>query len=228
MCTSAWNQNRFSTKLVFKFSAKMEKLPDVYPESDDTYLLVDSLRDDLAIALEGKARSGLVTIEVGPGGGLVSRTFLELCKTLNLHVFHLAVDVNMHAATDTLSECHNSGVIDCVNGDMLSFFRPGCQVDVIFCNPPYVPSSPINRARDIRASYAGGDRGRDFIDAFLPVVAERLKPGGVFYFLLEKRNDIDEVLRIANDEYGFNAVKVLDRKISGEHLFVYRLTRVVP
>lgn len=202
----------------------MDKIPDFYPDSDDTYLLIDSMEKDIIGALDGRAR-GLISVEVGPGGGLVSKAFLELCNRHGVSVYHLGVDVNISAATETLAQCNRAGVIEIVNGDMFTFTRPDFQADVIFCNPPYVPSSPINRARDIRASYAGGERGREFIDEFLPVVATKLKRDGVFYFLLEKRNDIDEVLERARTDFGFTSELVMDRKIRGEHLFVYRLTR---
>jgi release factor glutamine methyltransferase len=201
----------------------MDVIPVVYPESDDTYLLADALSKDFnTILVLGEI--GLITVEVGPGGGYVSKTFMDLCAKAKKPVFHLGLDVNMRAASETRAVCGNVSQIDCVNIDMFEGIRRDVHPDVIFCNPPYVPSSPINRARDIRASYAGGERGREFIDAFLPVVAERLAPGGVFYFLLEKRNDIEEVLDIAKSQYGFESTFILDRKIRGEHLYVYRFT----
>ena len=202
----------------------MDVIPDVYPESDDTYLLADALSKDLNTIL-GVGEGCLISVEVGPGGGYVSKTFMELCAKSAKPVFHLGLDVNMRAALETRSVCREATHMDCVNIDMFEGMRHDVHPDVIFCNPPYVPSSPINRARDIRASYAGGERGREFIDAFLPVVAERLAPGGVFYFLLEKRNDIEEVLEIAKSQYGFESTFILDRKIRGEHLFVFRFTR---
>ena len=212
----------YATKFLVIFA--MDKIPDFYPDSDDTYLLIDSIEKDLIGALDGRKR-GIVSVEVGSGGGLVSRAFLELCNRHGVSVYHLGVDVNISAATETLAQCERSGVIDIVNGDMFTFTRPGFQAEVILCNPPYVPSSPINRAWDIRASYAGGERGREFIDDILPVVAAKLARDGVFYLLLEKRNDIDEVLERTRTEFGFSSALLMDRKIRGEHLFVYRLTR---
>ena len=202
----------------------MDVIPLFYPESDDTYLLSDALERDFSF-VNNLGKRGLVSVEVGPGSGYVSKSFLELCNKNDVSVSHFTLDVNNRAAIETESVCSGLGTVECVCADMFSGFREGIKADVIFCNPPYVPSSPINRARDIRASYAGGERGREFIDVFLPVVNERLEAGGVFYFLLEKRNDIDEILETAKREFGFNATFILDRKIRGEHLFVYRFTR---
>ena len=198
-----------------------ERIPEFYPDSDDTYLLIDSLEDDLK-NFKSLHTSDLVTVEIGPGGGLVSQNFLKFAKKWNMRVFHLAVDINIHAAKETFEKCRNIGNYDVVNGDMFSWMRPNSKADIIFCNPPYVPSSPINRARDIRASYAGGEFGREFIDLFLPVVADRLSHDGFFYFLLEKRNNPDEVCKIALEKYRMTSKLVRERRIPGEHLFVYR------
>ena len=199
----------------------MERVLDFYPDSDDTYLLIDSIEKDLD-SLGRKPSCTFLSVEVGPGGGLVSKNFLRSCSKRQYKVFHLAVDVNERAALETQSVCSLEGAIECITGDMLTFCRTNVQVDVIICNPPYVPSSPINRARCIRASYAGGELGREFIDRFLPVVAVRLKREGVLYFLLEKRNNVEEVCRIALEQYGLKSTLVLERRIPGEHLFVFK------
>ena len=198
-----------------------ERIPEFYPDSDDTYLLIDSLEKEI-INSSLTRRTGIVSIEIGPGGGLVSQNFLKFMKNAGLQVFHLAVDVNIFAAKETKTQCLGYGSIDLVNGDMLTWSRPDLKADIIFCNPPYVPSSPINRARDIRASYAGGELGREFIDKFLPVLASSLASDGVFYFLLERRNNPGEVRQIAQDKYNLESELVMERKIPGEHLFVYK------
>ena len=198
-----------------------ERIPEFYPDSDDTYLLIDSLEQDLRNIGLNTNQSAL-TFEIGPGGGLVSQNFLKFARNCNMRVFHIAVDVNIHAAKESLDQSRDFGKVDVVNGDTFSWMRPNCKADIIFCNPPYVPSSPINRARDIRASYAGGESGREFIDAFLPVVAERLARDGFFYFLLEKRNNPDEVCKIALETYKMSSTLIREKRIPGEHLFVYR------
>jgi release factor glutamine methyltransferase len=208
--------------IFFRVTFRMtERIPEFYPDSDDTYLLIDSLEQDFVTRTWGTSRSFL-TFEVGPGGGLVSQSFLKFAQHQNLLLFHIAIDVNMYAARETLRQIGGRGSCDVVNGDTFTFLRPDCKADIIFCNPPYVPSSPINRARDIRASYAGGENGREFIDVFLPIVSSRLARDGVFYFLLEKRNNPEEVCRIAHDQYKMSSTLIREKRIPGEHLFVYR------
>ena len=40
--------------------------------------------------------------------------------------------------------------------------------------------------------------------------------------LLEKRNDIDEVCEIAKSQFNLESMLIMDKKIPGEHLFVFR------
>jgi release factor glutamine methyltransferase len=197
----------------------MDTIPLVYPESDDTYLIIDSLEQEISEGRLSRLQNS-ISVEVGPGGGSVSKSFLQGCAKAGLRTFHLAIDVNMHAAKETLAVCEGLRLGDCINGEGLSFFRPSFQAEIVFCNPPYVPSSPLNRARDIRASYAGGERGREMIDAIFPAVKAKLKPEGMFYLLLESRNDVPEVLRAAGMESRF----VKQKRIRGEHLLVYCFT----
>ena len=210
---------RKKQKKIFILPWNMEKLPEFYPDSDDTYLMIDSISKDLSNHRYDGAL-GFLSVEIGPGGGLVSKNFLKSISKVSRGVFHLAVDVNVHAVRETRSVCHDFGNFDCILGDAFGCFRPSVRFDIIISNPPYVPSSPINGARCIRASYAGGELGREFIDAFLPQVAVRLK--GTFYFLLEKRNNVSQVCEIARESFGLHSELVLEKRIPGEHLFVFR------
>ena len=193
----------------------MECISEFYPESDDTYLIMDSISKDLTDFPFNNV-NGLLTVEVGPGSGVVSKHFLEVSAQLKMSVFHIAVDVNVRAAEET----RRISDTECIVGDIFTCFRPAVGFDVIISNPPYVPSSPINGARDIRASYAGGVLGREFIDRFLPTVSNRLL--GRFYFLLEKRNNVEQVCLLAREQYGLKSELILDRRIPGEYLYVYK------
>ena len=110
----------------------MDSIPEFYPDSDDTYLLIDALELDFGNQVIPKSRD-LVSVEVGPGNGLVSKSWLNLCRSRDVQVFHMAIDVNRHAAIETQSQCLEAGLpVDCVLGDMLSFTRSDVKVDVIF------------------------------------------------------------------------------------------------
>jgi release factor glutamine methyltransferase len=202
----------------------MDRIPDFYPDSDDTYLLIDAITNDHNLHSDLDT-SFIRCAEIGSGGGLVSKSVVKLMESKGFHVVHLAIDVNRMAAEQTKHQCKELQCCEVITADVFSGLR-AFQLDIIFCNPPYVPSSPIMRARDIRASYAGGERGREFIDGIFPQVSSRLAPNGVFYLLLERRNDIAEVLDTAARLYNLRGIFLRDRKIRGEHLFVYRFSHM--
>lgn len=89
------------------------------------------------------------------------------------------------------------------------------KVDVLIFNPPYVvtPSEEVCTAvtlftphvesqqsllvfqvgsRGIEAAWAGGSRGREVTDRFLPVVAQLLSAQGAFYLITIAENDPGE------------------------------------
>lgn len=118
-----------------------------------------------------------------------------------------------------------------VRGDLVSAIRSHV-FDIVVFNPPYVPTdrSEMERAlreRDIAASWAGGDRGREVIDACLVGVRECLVDGGVFYLVLEKANDVHGVIALAQS-VGLGEAHVLGEVEAGtERLCVVRFKALV-
>jgi release factor glutamine methyltransferase len=62
---------------------------------------------------------------------------------------------------------------DVIVGDLMLPFEKRLQggIDVLLFNPPYVPSESSEiRSHGIEAAWAGGARGREVIDRFIPLV----------------------------------------------------------
>lgn len=119
------------------------------------------------------------------------------------------------------------------------------QVDLLFCNPPYVPTDPAEYTNavsevGIETSWAGGTDGMTMIQGLIPLAKKILSNNGLFYLVAVKQNNIACILRICEGvqltcqaccgEYAsiMNAQclqVVLDRRAGREHLFVLRICR---
>ena len=99
------------------------------------------------------------------------------------------------------------------------------KVDILLFNPPYVvtPHEEVG-GHDLSAAWAGGVRGREVIDRFLPLVDEVLSACGVLYLLLLEQNDPDDVTHVLSG-YGLDCTVVLRRRAGPEHLLVLRASR---
>ncbi len=164
-------------------SLRIEEDEDVYPPSEDSYLMIR------ALSLSGSEK----VLEIGPGSGIVSiHCALNGCDVT-------AVDINPRAVELTLKnteKCGVAGKVKAVQGDLFSPLR-GERFDVIIFNPPYLLSEggedgmgPIRRAWD------GGHRGREVIEDFLKEAYKYLEPDGRIYLLTEKQNRAEELKKL--------------------------------
>jgi release factor glutamine methyltransferase len=226
-----------SSTLEPKITAKSKQLfsyafaqanPDFYSPAEDTFLFLDVLETELATF---DLPSAGLALEIGPGSGVLSAFFVR--KTLEMHKCFaiIAVDVNRQALKATAHTFANVAVpqtLMAIEGDAVSgFLRTGNgELDVILCNPPYVPAARDELAGDpLVAAYAGGlPDGREVTDAVVALAARSLKVGGVLWLLLDERNKPQDVRNMAN-ELGLQGVEVGRRKIPGELLSVWRYTK---
>lgn len=101
-------------------------------------------------------------------------------------------------------------------------------VDVLLFNPPYVPTPQEEVGMsDLRAAWAGGDRGRVVIDRALPLVPVLLSEGGVLLMVLLEENDPAEVSRILHG-HGLESRVVMSRGADEEMLHILKAWRSGP
>ncbi|KAK2194961.1 bifunctional Eukaryotic-archaeal PrmC-related/DNA methylase, partial [Babesia duncani] len=131
----------------------------------------------------------------------------------------ITVDLNPIATDATHEMALLNGVsqyFDCLCMDLFSMFvkskkglidkhQTGGMFDLILFNPPYVPSdSSCPTESQIDLAWNGGKEGREVIDRFLESINDYLSPNGIVYMLLEKQNNIAQVLDLISHK-GFNS-----------------------
>jgi release factor glutamine methyltransferase len=215
----------------------------IYPPSEDTFLLLDSLELELPNLLQNQP---LICVEVGSGSGII---ISALAKYLNYqsHGF-LAIDINRFACDATKKTSLVNGVnVEVINEDLFSSFKPN-SIDLLVFNPPYVPTSchqdadileqkkyyddeaekEYNSCDDDKMlikSWAGGVEGREIINRIIFNLDTILAPGGVLYLLVIKDNN-PEKINADLKEKGYSSTQIMDRKIRGEHLIVLKISKI--
>jgi len=229
---------------------------EVYPPSDDTFLLLEVLAAD---AVHLRALRPSLCLEVGCGSGAVSAGLLEvLCGAAVTAASPeeapqscgkrgaeggvegkvdpspsprqpaiVAIDKNPFAAACSASILRDRGaaLADVVRGSLLSGLRMAGSVDILVCNPPYVPTEANEmHGCGIEVSWAGGERGREVIDVLLPKVSELLVPGGLFYLVCMAENEPEDIMAVMQ-KFGLDA-SIAKREQRGiEELSVLRFQR---
>ncbi|MED6267838.1 HemK methyltransferase member 2 [Characodon lateralis] len=195
---------------------------DVYEPAEDSFLLIDALEKDAERLLH---LSPCVCLEVGSGSGVVSAF---LASVVGPSALYLCTDVNPAAAqcTARTASC-NCVSLQPVITDLVESFLPRLcgKVDVLLFNPPYVvtPSEEVG-SRGIEAAWAGGERGREVTDRFLPLVAQLLSSEGLCYLITIAENNPEEIIGLLSQS-GLEGESCLSTRAGNERLSVLRFHR---
>ena len=166
-------------------------LLDVYKPSDDSLLLLNSLPPHRRSALE-----------VGTASGFIIKNYK-------------GVEGGLYIGCDLI--CAGADIV--CDGDELPFRSNA--FDLIFFNPPYLPSirgAPVDIAVD------GGTGGVEVASKFLLDAVRCLKRGGEIYVLLSSLSNISKFRQIA-EEIGLKTCIVNKKELFMESLFVIKLYR---
>ncbi|XP_066249052.1 methyltransferase N6AMT1 [Euwallacea similis] len=194
------------------------QFPDVYEPSEDSHLFLDALEKDKQ---EIVSRQPTLALEIGSGSGIL---ITALGAILQDSCVCFSTDINFSACQATKkTSLLNKVPIESLAMNLTDMFK--CCFDVVLFNPPYVMTETEEvSGRGLSRAFAGGFKGRLIIDRFLEVLPKVLSDKGVCYLLLLKENDIKEVVGNLWKE-GLKGELVIQRKIPGEHLFVYKFCR---
>uniref|UniRef100_A0A1I8AXW7 Methyltransferase HEMK2 n=1 Tax=Meloidogyne hapla TaxID=6305 RepID=A0A1I8AXW7_MELHA len=174
---------------------------NVYPPSEDTFLLIDALakEKDTIISL-----NPLISLEIGCGSGVVTCFLQKLLKTKNL-LSSICTDLNLCAlnCTKETAKLNSIGLefLEFIHCDAFGplFPRLNNSLDLLLLNPPYVltKENPKNE-KDI--CFAGGPEGRNLLNKLLPFISKLLSPNGIFYLVAIKENNIFDLISIKNSQ----------------------------
>ncbi|XP_047195039.1 methyltransferase N6AMT1 isoform X2 [Hippoglossus stenolepis] len=167
---------------------------EVYEPAEDSFLLMDALEKD---ARRLQTISPAVCVEVGSGSGAVSAF---LASVVGPSALYICTDVNPAAAqcTENTASC-NSVSLQPVITDLVG-------------------------SRGIEAAWAGGTRGREVTDRFLPLVTELLSTTGLFYLITIAENDPEDIINFLGKR-GLQGESRLTTRAGNERLSVLRFHR---
>lgn len=156
---------------------------DVYEPSEDTFLLLDALDSERDVLVRSNVNS-LLEVCCGNGFPIISSSmYLK-------HVWSLAIDINTDALKFTKALSQSNGVhIDAIHTSLTLGLKP-FSIDLILCNPPYVPSDshiatlpiiPRDAESIIDLAWKGGSDGMEFFHSFIPEASRVLVSSGLLY-----------------------------------------------
>lgn len=148
-------------------------LPEVYPPSEDSILLIESL----------DVKEGERILEIGPGSGVVS---IHCAKN---GCIVTAADINPHAVECTALNSERNGVdIDVIHSDL--YENVDGVFDTIVFNLPYLP---VEEDGELEKAWSGGPDGIGPLPGLLEGADEHLERGGRIVIVVSSLMDQDRL-----------------------------------
>ena len=152
--------------------------PGVYPPSEDTYLLLDSL--DI---MENDS-----FLEVGCGTGLISITVAKRTNSV------VCIDSSIDAVQNTQENLRRNRLhhrCHIIESDLLCALSPSAKFSLIVFNPPYLPDDEDHTSLD--HALVGGETGVEITQRFIGQAVEHLVSGGRVYVVVSSLANVDSI-----------------------------------
>ena len=179
---------------------------DVYPPSEDTFLLLDSIvisKDD-------------TVLEVGCGSGFIT---VNLCKTVKRMV---SLDISLEAVRNTQENLRRNDLLhkcELIQLDLLSGIDRKCKFSMIVFNLPYLPKDGLGTRMD--HALVGGSVGIELTEQFIHEAVLHMQHNGSLYVVVSSLADISRVKQLLH-QYGFQITTVDEENIFFEKLCVLK------
>ena len=226
------NNNKKSLPIFYDFYDLSNDFKNVYEPAEDTFLLIDSITNDLINEKEkNKLLNPIKSIEIGCGNGLVSCCYLDILKKEKIKLEkHFCIDINKDALNLTEKLIKNYNLNDNVyfiESDLFSSFEKEDKFDIIIFNPPYVTTDEEEYKRalekkDIYASWAGGKKGSETVFKFIDQLKYHINENSIIYLLLSKENEYFKIINDIHNCINFQFEILMKRKATNEKLAVFK------
>ncbi|HDI75081.1 MAG: hypothetical protein DRJ52_06085 [Thermoprotei archaeon] len=158
-----------------KFDIKI--FNSVYPPSEDTYLLYDNIETKASKAVEACCGTGIITLKIADKGAYV-----------------ISTDINLQACLNTVANAKANNLfdkIDVICTDLLLALRKGAKIDLIACNPPYLPCEP----KDLEdLAVCGGKEGYETALRLIHMYHELFQGKCTLYLVVSSRTNLNKIL----------------------------------
>jgi release factor glutamine methyltransferase len=152
------------------------ELEQVYPPSDDTFLMLNAIEIGRKRSQYGGPER---VLEIGTGTGITAIYCARRGATV------VGTDINPHAVRlARLNAARNRVALGVIRTDMFNGIN--FRFDVVIFNPPYLPTKKADLTGDrwLDASVSGGRDGKEFIRLFMNTVGYHFNEKGRAYILV--------------------------------------------
>lgn len=187
----------------------MTRSTEVYRPSEDTFLLIDSIS-------EYASRGLALALDVGCGSGAVTESLLEISDEV------IAVDISLPALEATREKVRSRAErVHLIASEGVAFLREGTPIELIACNPPYLP---IEQDEEYDPAVHGGPTGVEFSKALLSSLADRLKGRAWTLFLIASSlSDLGSLVLHA-ERLGLEVSFAAHRRLFFEEIYCLRVS----
>lgn len=193
------------------FGLEIRTREGVYSLREDTYLLAESLREEVKEEDE--------VLDVGTGTGILALIAARKGKNTT------GTDINKKALRLAKINARENGItnVEFLQSDLFENIGEE-KFNLIVLNPPYLPGKSLERGSRESDQWYGGENGRKVVKNFSKGVEKYLEGDGRILLLISSLTNLDETEKLFR-ERGFEVEVIDERKIRWEKLYVLRISR---